>query len=185
MMNAVAELTPREYYRLPWTLTDNAISWLEVTDDCNLDCEGCYRPHIKNHKSLELIAEELAVFKARRKSDCMSLAGGDPLVHPQIVEIVKMVKEAGWKPIINTNGLALGKKLLKKLKDAGAYGFTFHIDTTQLRADSKARRACSSFFWLNNAMPYMMLAVSLRLRPPKLKPLLAASEASDHFSRLM
>jgi hypothetical protein len=30
-MNAVAELTPREYYRLPWTLTDNAISWLEVT----------------------------------------------------------------------------------------------------------------------------------------------------------
>jgi hypothetical protein len=68
----------------------------------------------------------------------MSLAGGDPLMHPQIVEIVKMVKDAGWKPIINTNGLALGKKLLKKLKDAGAYGFTFHIDTTQVRSDSKA-----------------------------------------------
>jgi len=33
-MNAVAELSPREYYRLPWSLTDNAISWLEVTDDC-------------------------------------------------------------------------------------------------------------------------------------------------------
>ena len=137
-MNTVAELNPREYYRLPWTLTDNAISWLEVTDDCNLACEGCYRPHIKNHKSLEQIAEELAVFKSRRKSDCMSLAGGDPLVHPQIVEIVRMVKEGGWKPIINTNGLALGKKLLRKLKDAGAFGFTFHIDTTQARSDSKA-----------------------------------------------
>lgn len=137
-METVAELNPREYYRLPWSLTDNAISWLEVTDDCNLACEGCYRPHIKNHKSLEQIAEELAVFKERRKSDCMSLAGGDPLMHPQIVEIVKMVKDAGWKPIINTNGLALGKKLLKKLKAAGAYGFTFHIDTTQVRSDSKA-----------------------------------------------
>jgi pyruvate-formate lyase-activating enzyme len=137
-MSIVTELNPREFYRLPWTLTDNAISWLEVTDDCNLACEGCYRPHIKNHKSLEQIAEELAVFKSRRKSDCMSLAGGDPLVHPQIVEIVKMVKEGGWKPIINTNGLALGEKLLKKLKDAGAYGFTFHIDTTQARSDSKA-----------------------------------------------
>jgi uncharacterized Fe-S cluster-containing radical SAM superfamily protein len=138
MMNAVAELTPREYYRLPWTLTDNAISWLEVTDDCNLACEGCYRPHIKNHKSLEKIAEELEVFKLRRKSDCMSIAGGDPLVHPQIVEIVKMIRDAGWKPIINTNGLALGKKLLKKLKEAGAFGFTFHIDTSQVRSDSKA-----------------------------------------------
>ncbi|HLF32058.1 MAG TPA: radical SAM protein [Xanthomonadales bacterium] len=137
-MDMVAELTPRAYYRLPWSLTDNAISWLEVTDDCNLACEGCYRPHIKNHKSLEQIAGELAVFKQQRKSDCMSIAGGDPLLHPQIGEIVSMVKAGGWKPIINTNGLALGRKLLRKLKDAGAYGFTFHIDTTQVRADSRA-----------------------------------------------
>lgn len=138
MMTAVPELTPRQYYRLPWSLTDNAISWLEVTDDCNLECIGCYRPHKKNHKTLIQIAGELAVFKQCRKSDCMSIAGGDPLVHPDIVEIVEMVKAGGWKPIINTNGLALGKKLLGRLKKAGIYGFTFHIDTTQTRADSSA-----------------------------------------------
>ena len=131
-------LNPQKYYRLPWTLNDNGISWLEVTDACNLKCEGCYRPHIDNHKSLEQIAGELAVFKSQRKSDCMSLAGGDPLMHPEIVEIVRMVREGGWKPIINTNGLALGKKLLMKLKEAGASGFTFHIDTTQIRKDSEA-----------------------------------------------
>ena len=131
-------LTPTDYYRLPWSLTDNGISWLEVTDACNLACEGCYRPHQDNHKSLEDIAAELAVFKRLRKSDCMSLAGGDPLVHPQIVEIVRMVRDGGWKPIINTNGLALGHKLLMKLKDAGASGFTFHIDTTQTRKDSES-----------------------------------------------
>jgi len=133
-----ASLDPREYYRLPWSLTDNGISWLEVTDACNLACEGCYRPHHHNHKSLEDIAGELEVFKRHRKSDCMSLAGGDPLVHPQIVEIVRMVREGGWKPIINTNGLALGHKLLARLKEAGASGFTFHIDTTQTRKDSEA-----------------------------------------------
>jgi len=133
-------LTPQEYYRLPWTLNDNGISWLEVTDACNLTCEGCYRPHIDNHKTLAQIADELAVFKSQRKSDCMSLAGGDPLVHPEIVEIVRMVREGGWKPIINTNGLALSKKLLIKLKEAGASGFTFHIDTTQIRKDSEGTR---------------------------------------------
>ena len=131
-------LDPQKYYRLPWTLNDNGISWLEVTDACNLTCEGCYRPHIDNHKTLEQIAGELAVFKSQRNSDCMSLAGGDPLMHPEIVEIVRMVREGGWKPIINTNGLALGKKLLMKLKEAGASGFTFHIDTTQVRKDSEA-----------------------------------------------
>ncbi len=131
-------LTPRQYYRLPWSLTDNGISWLEVTDACNLECEGCYRPHQDHHKSLEDIAKELEVFKQQRKSDCMSLAGGDPLVHPQIVEIVRMVREGGWKPVINTNGLALGHKLLARLKEAGVSGFTFHIDTTQTRKDSES-----------------------------------------------
>ena len=133
------DLTPREYYRLPWSLTDNGISWLEVTDACNLACEGCYRPRQHNHKTLEAISDELQVFRRHRKSDCMSLAGGDPLVHPQIVEIVRMVREGGWKPIINTNGLALGPRLLEKLKEAGAAGFTFHIDTTQTRMDSESK----------------------------------------------
>ncbi|MBF0105355.1 MAG: radical SAM protein [Deltaproteobacteria bacterium] len=132
-------LNPREYYRLPWSFTDNAISWLEVTTSCNLACEGCYRPNEKNgHKTLAQIAEELAVLKKLRKSDCISIAGGDPLVHPEIVEIVRMIKDGGWKPILNTNGLKLTPELLKDLKKAGVYGFTFHIDTTQKRSDSKA-----------------------------------------------
>ena len=62
-MPEAPELTPGDYFRMPWSLTDNGISWLEVTDACNLACEGCYRPHKENHKTLEQIAEELAVFK--------------------------------------------------------------------------------------------------------------------------
>jgi len=131
-------LTPQEYYRLPWSLTDNGISWLEVTASCNLACKGCYRPHVEGHKTLQEIGEDLAVFKRERRSDCMSIAGGDPLVHPKIVEIVRMVKEGGWKPIINTNGLALSPKRLRELKRAGVFGFTFHIDTSQARRDSNA-----------------------------------------------
>ena len=130
-------LTPQKYFRLPWSLTDNGISWLEVTTSCNLACSGCYRPQTEGHKSLQEIAADLAVFKRERRSDCMSIAGGDPLVHPEIVAIVRMVKEGDWKPIINTNGLALGPKLLKELKRAGAFGFTFHIDTSQTRRDSR------------------------------------------------
>ena len=131
------ELTPQKYYRLPWSLTDNGISWLEVTTSCNLACKGCYRPKTEGHKTLAEIAEDLAVFRSERRSDCMSIAGGDPLVHPRIVEIVRMVKEGGWKPIINTNGLALTRKRLRQLKEAGVFGFTFHIDSSQERRDSK------------------------------------------------
>jgi MoaA/NifB/PqqE/SkfB family radical SAM enzyme len=68
----------------------------------------------------------------------MSIAGGDPLVYPQILELVKMVKEMGWKPIVNTNGLALNEAILGDLKKAGVFGFTFHIDTSQKRPNLHA-----------------------------------------------
>lgn len=123
-----------DLYRLPWNLTDNAISWLEPTAMCNLQCDGCYRENEKDsHKSFEDVKRELDVFQKYRKSDCISIAGGDPLLYPDIVPLVEEIKRRGLKPIVNTNGKALTKELLKELKDAGVYGFTFHIDSRQGR----------------------------------------------------
>ncbi len=124
----------RELYRLPWTLPDNAISWLEPTAQCNLSCDGCYRDNVKDsHLKIEEVKHHLDVFQKLRNSDCISIAGGDPLLYPHILEIVADVKKRGLKPIINTNGKALTPEFLKKLKEAGVYGFTFHIDSKQGR----------------------------------------------------
>jgi MoaA/NifB/PqqE/SkfB family radical SAM enzyme len=85
-------LDHNKYYRLPWNLPDNAISWLEVTKACNMYCEGCYSGNDpKGHKSLDKIKHDLEIFKKYRKTDGISLAGGDPLVHPDIVEIVRLI----------------------------------------------------------------------------------------------
>jgi organic radical activating enzyme len=127
------KLNHLNYYRLPWTLTDNSISWLEPTSKCNLACDGCYRKNENSHKTLKQIRDDLDVFTSLRKSDGISIAGGDPLTHPEIIEIVKEVKKRDLKPIINTNGLALTEELLIKLKAAGVFGFTFHIDSKQGR----------------------------------------------------
>jgi len=119
-------------YRLPWNLADNAISWLEPTAECNLACDGCYRKNESDsHKSIEEIKHELDVFQKLRNSDCISIAGGDPLVYPQIIELVAEIKSRGWKPIVNTNGKALTMEMLWELKKAGVFGFTFHVDSKQ------------------------------------------------------
>jgi hypothetical protein len=129
-----AVIDHKKLYRLPWTLPDNAISWLEPTSACNLSCDGCYRENVaKSHKPLDLVRQEVEAFRRLRNADGISIAGGDPLMHPEITEIVRMVAETGMKPIINTNGDRLTKELLHELKKAGAFGFTFHIDSKQGR----------------------------------------------------
>ena len=129
-----------ELYRLPWNLPDNAISWLEPTSACNMYCEGCYRKNDPaGHKSLEEVRKELDTFRRLRRTDGVSIAGGDPLTHPQIEKIVEMVAKDGDKPIINTNGELLTREKLKRLKDAGVQGFTFHIDSKQRRPHMKGK----------------------------------------------
>jgi pyruvate-formate lyase-activating enzyme len=133
-------LNHNELYRLPWTLPDNAISWLEPTSQCNLYCDGCYRKNEPNgHKTLAQVRAELDTFKRLRKTDGVSIAGGDPLTHPQIEEIVAMVAADGDKPIINTNGQLLTVEKLRALKKAGVKGFTFHIDSGQNRPHMKGK----------------------------------------------
>ena len=131
-------INPAKLYRLPWNMADNGITWLEPTSQCNLNCYGCYRKNIKNsHKSLEEVKHELDFFQSQRKTDCISIAGGDPLLYPNILELVAEIKSRGLKPIINTNGIALTKELLHELKKAGVFGFTFHIDSKQGRGRPK------------------------------------------------
>ncbi|MBI3963182.1 MAG: radical SAM protein [Deinococcus sp.] len=130
----MSKLDARNLYRLPWSYSDNVISWLEPTKKCNLYCEGCYSVNNPtSHKSLEEVRQDLEVFMRYRKTDAVSIAGGDPLTHPQLPDIVRMVADLGLKPIVNTNGHALTPELLRELKRQGLVGLTFHIDSGQRR----------------------------------------------------
>jgi len=139
-MSTTATLDHRRLYRLPWSLPDNAISWLEPTSACNLACDGCYRENVpSSHKPLDVVREEIDRFCALRNADGMSIAGGDPLMHPEIVQIVRLIAERGVKPVLNTNGGRLTRELLMDLKRAGLVGFTFHVDSKQGRPGWKGK----------------------------------------------
>ena len=128
-----------QLYRLPWSMNDNPIAWLEVTDICNIYCEGCYRQHMTGHKPLEQVKEEILFFKKWRNPDNVSIAGGEPLIHPQILDIVAFIREQGIKPVILTNGVALTPEYLAELKKAGLAGFTMHVDSHQSRPKWKGK----------------------------------------------
>ncbi|MGD9610009.1 MAG: radical SAM protein [Desulfovibrionaceae bacterium] len=127
-------LTPESYYRLPWNLADNSITWLEPTTKCNLYCEGCYRENDPfGHKPLDVVIRDLETVKKLRRTDGISIAGGEPLIYPDLIPLVRYVVSQGWKPIINSNGQALTPELVRELAAAGVVGFTMHVDSHQRR----------------------------------------------------
>lgn len=127
------------FYRFPWSKNDNPIGWLEITDICNIHCKGCYRQKITGHKSLDEIKEEISLFKEWRNCDNISISGGEPLLHPDITEIVAWVWKHKMKPILLTNAVLLTRDKLRELKDAGLKGLTMHIDSFQKRPQWKGK----------------------------------------------
>lgn len=128
------EINTAKLFRLPWTMADNALSWLEPTRQCNITCDACFAANDpESQKSLAQVESELQTLLHLRRCDAMLIAGGEPLTHPQIIDITRIVKSHKVKPVIVTNGVGLNTFLVKELKEAGAHGFTLHVDSHQNR----------------------------------------------------
>ncbi|MCC7391621.1 radical SAM protein [Candidatus Sumerlaeota bacterium] len=86
---------------------------LEVNDFCNLKCPHCPRenpliPKNTGHIPIEAIRNLAPWFQ---KASYVGLAGnGEPFLHPQIIEILKIVTESGATPSVISNA-TLWKKL--------------------------------------------------------------------------
>jgi len=129
----------QKLFRLPWSTNESPLGWLEVTDIRNIHCEGCYRLNRNGHKSFQPLKDEVLFLKKWRNCDSITLAGGECLLHPDIIKLIRFIKNKGMKSVIITNGIALNVNLLKNLKEAGLTGVSFHIDSTQNRPEYKGK----------------------------------------------
>jgi hypothetical protein len=138
--HATDDGTAGSLFRLPWSAADNAMTWLEPTRRCNITCDACFvQNDCQSDKSLEQIRHELEVMLRLRRCGTMLVAGGEPLVHPAIVDVVALVASMGARPVVVTNGVRLDGMLLRELKRAGARGFTLHVDSHQARPGWRGR----------------------------------------------
>ncbi len=121
-------------FRMPWSVSDNAFTWLEITRRCDLSCSYCYQTSDPaSDKTVHEVEKELKAILRLRKTDTVFISGGEPLLHPELETIISMVKSYNVKPVIMTNGNRLNEEKINSLKKSGLFGFNIHVDRGQER----------------------------------------------------
>jgi hypothetical protein len=122
-------------FRLPWTTDTVPHAVLDILRGCNIRCRDCYNLRPDYIKTLEEIEEQLDTLMRLRKLDSVSIVGGEVTLHPDLVEIVRRVRQRGLFAELFTNGVDLDDRLLTQLKQAGVNVIFLHIEPSQRRPD--------------------------------------------------
>ena len=119
------------------------INHLYITDVCNCSCPICYMAPDANNSFFMSVEDAVSRVKAakRRKVKSVMIIGGEPTVHPHLIEIIKAIRKLKVKILIATNGLELGKNknLAYELKKAGVYSISLQFDTLNRSTLKKMR----------------------------------------------
>ncbi len=94
-----------------------------VTRRCNLHCQHCYASARSLPHPDELTAPEgLALIRelARCRVPALILSGGDPLLRPDLLELIRCAAEHGIHPALSTNGTLIDAAVARDLRAAGA-----------------------------------------------------------------
>ncbi len=120
----------------------SCLALIEINDHCNLTCPVCFANSSPARDGTRTLAEVEAMLDALIASegepDLVQISGGEPTLHPQIIDILRLAKS---KPIrhlmLNTNGIRIARDPafvaeLASLKP----GFEVYLQFDSLRAEA-------------------------------------------------
>ena len=126
--------------------THTGLANVVVTNRCHLSCWYCFFFAKEGEPIYEPSLDEIRkMFKNLKNqkpisTNAIQITGGEPTMHPQIVEIVKMAKEEGFDQVqLNTTGINIGLNpdLAYQLKHAGTSTLYMSFDGVSKRANPK------------------------------------------------
>jgi hopanoid biosynthesis associated radical SAM protein HpnH len=113
---------------------------LEPTLRCNLACAGCGRiRELRDSPNHSLSAAECLSAVDEAGAPMVSIAGGEPLLHPDIVPIVDQILAGGRGVTLCTNGLLL-EDSLDGFRPSPYLSFVIHLDGLARTHDGYAGR---------------------------------------------
>ncbi|MFQ5672518.1 MAG: radical SAM protein [Nitrospinales bacterium] len=111
-----------------------SISW-NLTKRCNLNCAHCYldadfrgglRTDELNTQECFRVIDQIAEVNPNA---FLILTGGEPLLRPDIYEIIRYAADKKFMVVLGTNGTMINDVIAKKIKAAGTHGVGISIDS--------------------------------------------------------
>jgi len=119
---------------------------IKVNYGCNLKCEMCKHwrerrePPISMGRFREIISE-LAELGCKK----IHFSGGEPLLRPQLPDLVEHATQLGMRVTLTTNGTLVDKEKAKRLIEAGLRGVNVSIDSPNRKMHEKIRGVEGAF----------------------------------------
>src|SRR5690348_6962833 len=95
---------------------------------CNLDCGYCNEyDDVSKPVPLEEMKRRLDLL-ADMGTSIITISGGEPLMHPELEEVIRHIRKRGMVAGMITNGFLLSKERIKSLGEAGLEHLQISID---------------------------------------------------------
>lgn len=112
------------------TVTEKAVIWVGYA--CDAMCVFCYNEGMKRSwrplNGLDGLKEKIFQYRFEYGNQCIDFMGGEPTLHPEIIELIEYCVSIGIQPTCITNAIQLSDRgLLENLKGAGIFDFLVSI----------------------------------------------------------
>lgn len=127
----------------------------EVTSACNLTCIHCHAtsgkpgPDELNTDEGKKLIDQIAEVSSFRT---LVYTGGEPLVRPDIFELLRHSRDAGFANIIATNGTLIDEEMAWKLKDHGVVCNAISLDSANPARHNFIRNSTEGFDLVQRAI---------------------------------
>ena len=123
-------------------------AYLEISNACNLSCRFC--PGTKREARIMTPAEfHVLAERLRKHTEYLYLhLMGEPLLHPQLEELLGIAAELGFRVIITTNGTLLPERGALLLKSEAVHKVNISLQSFEGNGGDEPEdylRACTDF----------------------------------------
>jgi radical SAM protein with 4Fe4S-binding SPASM domain len=182
---AAAGIAPACYFRSSVS-GEGRKALVQITERCNLHCAHCFvsATHEGTDMDLARVEDELVPRLAEARVERLTLTGGEPFAHPDVVEIATVGRRAGMRVTICTNATLIDAEAIAALKEFGVK-MNVSLDGFSRKSHGKFRGAPESF---DRTIETMRTLGELRMlkgvlvTPNRLAPLAEYDELCD-FAR--